>query len=287
MKKLLLATAALVAFATIGPAGAADMALKAPPPEPSYDWTGFYAGLNGGYSWGRDSGPLTLSDSVLGPLYSVSGNTALDGIIGGGQIGYNWQPSKNWVYGLEADIQASSEGGSPSLVCPGAPGFGVYNSLCSRGDAPTAAPPVTDSLSEKLDWFGTVRGRLGPTITPTLLAYVTGGLAYGGVHATDTVAGTNFTGRGVEVPAGGVLSTSTIQVGWTIGVGLEGVLSGNWTGKIEYLYMDLGTISGTFGTTITTPAGNTLVGSYSSHVTDNILRVGVDYHFGGPLVARY
>ncbi len=280
MKRIIvgsLGLSALLILAPLSAAGAADMPLKAPPP-PLWTWTGFYAGGNIGYSWGRDSGPLTLSDFVLGPLYSVSSNTALDGIIGGGQIGYNWQSSNNWVYGLEADIQASGEHGNPYLSCPAAPGLGVYNSACARGEAPFAAAAVNDSLSEKLDWFGTVRGRLGPTITPTTLAYVTGGLAYGGVHVTDTVAGSNLV-LGATIPAGGVLSTNTIRVGWTIGAGLEGVISGNWTGKIEYLYMDLGTVSGTIDTTIVTPAGNTLVGSYSSHVTDNILRVGVNYNF--------
>ena len=81
------------------------------------------------------------------------------------------------------------------------------------------------------------------------------------------------------MPGGGSLSNSTIKLGWTIGCGIETVISGNWTGKIEYLYVDLGTVSGSLATNIVTPAGNNLIVGYSSHVTDNILRAGVNYQF--------
>jgi outer membrane immunogenic protein len=277
-----------------GSAFAADMPLKAP--VPIWTWTGFYGGGNLGYSWGTDSGPVTLSDSVLGSLVSVNSNTALDGIIGGGQVGYNLQRA-NWVYGLEADIQASGQAGNTAVVCPGGTGTGVttvlatLSGMCSTGHSGDTAPfsiagyPVTDTLSEKLNWFGTIRGRIGPTISPTVLPYLTGGFAYGQVSVNNAISGTNIIGpQGVNgsttVPGvGGAISSSTLRAGWTIGGGIEGVLWGNWTGKIEYLYVDLGTVSGTFNTTIITPAGNTLVGSYSSHVTDNILRVGINYNF--------
>jgi outer membrane immunogenic protein len=279
--------------------GLGDAALAAkrsnppPPPPPVWNWTGFYVGGNLGYSWGRDSGPMTLSDPVTGTLFSQSSNTALDGIIGGAQIGYNWQPA-NWVYGLETDIQGSAERGSANAICPGGTGTGVpsttLNGLCTLGHVGDTTPfnvaafPVTDSLSERLDWFGTVRARIGRPITPTVLPYVTGGLAYGRVSVTDGVSTTNITGpQGVNgngfAPGAGAISNSTIKVGWTIGAGVECVLWGTWTGKIEYLYVDLGTVSGAFGTNIITPAGNSLIGSYSSHVTDNVLRVGLNYAF--------
>jgi outer membrane immunogenic protein len=297
MKKALIGIASIAAL--IGtPALAADMALKAPPPaDPIWTWTGWYVGGNVGYSWGRDHGPITLSDPVAGTLFSVTGNTRLDGVIGGGQIGYNWQ-IKNWVYGLEADIQASGQRGNTNIVCPGGTptaltgpaGLAILNGTCSPGHVGDTAPfnvpafAVTDSLSEKLDWFGTFRGRIGPTVTPKTFAYLTGGLAYGHVNVADTVSGINIIGaQGVNgstlVPVGAGVSTGTIKVGWTIGAGIESVLWGNWTGKIEYLYIDLGTVSGSFVTPIITPAGNNLIASYSSRVTDNILRVGLNYQF--------
>lgn len=61
------------------------------------------------------------------------------------------------------------------------------------------------------------------------------------------------------------------------------MLSGNWTGKIEYIYVDLGTVSGAFATPIVTTSGAFLVSRFSSRITDNILRVGVNYKFGGGL----
>jgi outer membrane immunogenic protein len=283
MHRLLAASVAAVGLVvSLGTlASAADMPvyLKAPPPV--YNWTGFYIGGNVGYSWGNSSSTLGLSDATTGAgLSSTNTNFALDGIIGGGQIGYNYQ-IKNWVIGLEADIQASGEKGNENSACSGAlcafttpacpPAPGCF--------APTPAIPggaVSDAFSEKLNWFGTVRGRIGPTITPTILPYVTGGLAYGEVSAADTVSGVNSPSL---TPVTATFSNSTIKAGWTVGAGLEAALGGRWTGKVEYLYVDLGNVSGAFVTPILAPSGNFLAASYSSHITDNILRVGVNYRF--------
>src|ERR1700688_4856203 len=206
MKRIFIAIAAVGSLLTTG-AFAADLApvyTKAPPPVVAvYDWTGFYIGGNIGYSWGRSSTTDVFSDPLTGTVLSaVAAKFNLDGVIGGGQIGYNWQRD-NWVFGLEADIQGSGEKGSTNAVCPGAAPttlttLAAVSSACSLGhfgDTATGnvlALPVTNSLSEKIEWFGTVRGRIGPTITPTILAYVTGGLAYGEVKATDTVSGINI-----------------------------------------------------------------------------------------------
>jgi outer membrane immunogenic protein len=142
---------------------------------------------------------------------------------------------------------------------------------------------VTDAFSQKLTWFGTVRGRFGATVTPSVLIYVTAGLAYGGVKSDLTVSGFN-----AGVPAAALFSSSVTKGGWTVGAGLEGRIGGNWTAKIEYLYMDLGTINGgPFATPIVAPGGALLAANFSSRITDNIVRVGVNYHFNAPLVARY
>jgi outer membrane immunogenic protein len=99
--------------------------------------------------------------------------------------------------------------------------------------------------------------------------YATGGLAYGGVNTSETIGGTAF-------------SATDTRVGYTVGAGIEGALGGNWTAKLEYLYVDLGRVSGSF-----TPAGGVITSAYSSRITDNVLRVGVNYKFGGPVVAKY
>jgi outer membrane immunogenic protein len=122
---------------------------------------------------------------------------------------------------------------------------------------------------------------------------VTGGLAYGEVKSTDTIAGVNLVGFNgtnsipTAVPVAASVSNSTINVGWTAGVGVEGVISGNWTAKLEYLYIDLGNVSGTLLSTVVSPTGGFVSKSYNSHITDNILRVGINYRFDGPVVAKY
>jgi outer membrane immunogenic protein len=303
MKRMLVGIAAVASLATTG-AFAADLPPKAPVyakapvyVDPGYDWTGFYIGANLGYSWGNSNSALTLSDPGTGAiLNSANSKFNMDGVVGGGQIGYNWQRDK-WVFGLEADIQGTGQQGSGLAICAGGTATAL-NSACAighRGDtAPFNVPAfaVNDGISEKLDWFGTFRGRIGSTFTPTVLGYVTGGLAYGGVSATNTINGINITGpQGVNgstsTPFAGTAGNSSILVGWTLGVGVEGVISGNWTAKLEYLYLDLGNISGSFVTPLIAPSGAFAVSSYSSHITDNILRVGVNYKFNGPVVARY
>jgi outer membrane immunogenic protein len=120
-----------------------------------------------------------------------------------------------------------------------------------------------------------------------MLAYVTGGLAYGEISATNAVSGTNITGQNgtntvILTPVAASFSTRSTRTGWTIGAGLEGMIGGNWTAKIEYLYIDLGDISGSFVTPITAPSGAPVTVRYTSHITDNIVRVGINYRFGGP-----
>ena len=78
------------------------------------------------------------------------------------------------------------------------------------------------------------------------------------------------------------------STGWTAGAGIEGRIGGNWTAKLEYLYMDLGTASaGPIATTILGPVRPPVGASYSSHFTDNILRVGFNYIFNAPVAAKY
>ncbi|SDS35793.1 outer membrane protein [Bradyrhizobium canariense] len=248
--------------------------------DPGYNWTGFYLGANVGYSWGRSSGTSALTNGAGTTLFTSSGGSNLDGIVGGGQAGYNWQ-MQNWVWGLEADIQGTGERGSRDFTCP--------TGICTPGTLPAgflalvfvipgAAVPV--SLEQKIDWFGTVRGRVGILATPRVLFYATGGLAYGDVSTNETIGASSF-------------SASDLRVGYTVGGGIEGALGGNWSAKLEYLYVDLGRTSGSFTTAIPafgsgTVASGTLASSYSSRVTDNVLRVGLNYKFsGGPVVAKY
>ena len=279
MKHLLIGISAAASLLATG-AVAADLPAKAPPVytkapvyEPVYDWTGFYVGGNIGYSWGRSSDSTTITNATgTTVLFSDTDRTNLNGVVGGGQIGYNWQ-MQSLLFGLEADIQGTGEKGTHDYLCP--------TSTCIPpvvGAAVIPGAAVSEALSQKIDWFGTVRGRIGVLATPTLLLYATGGLAYGEVDSNATIAPVT---TGVSAAIAGVNSTN---VGWTLGAGIEGAIGGNWTARLEYLYVDLGTVSGSFATTIGTTS---LVSNFSSRITDNILRVGVNYKFGGPVVAKY
>src|SRR5260370_35622393 len=159
MKKLAIAIAVAGLIGT--PAFAADIAVKAPPPAPApvYSWTGWYVGGNVGASFGRaktdyNVAPFTLlSGTLMTPItpsipgFAGSALTEPSGVIGGGQIGYNWQFSPILVVGLEADIQASCE----------KDGITLSRSLHIDSETATA---VTQ-YQTKIDWFGTVRGPIG------------------------------------------------------------------------------------------------------------------------------
>jgi outer membrane immunogenic protein len=265
MKRLMLTGIAVVSLA-VGPVKAADlkpaaMYMKAPVMT-AYSWTGFYVGLNGGYSWGQSSTDFTITGVTAG---SASQN--MNGWVGGGQIGYNWQAG-TWVYGLEADIQATGQKGTFGLATPTSCPIAVV--------APIPCTTGSGSVEQKLPWFGTLRGRLGVTPSANWLLYATGGLAYGEVDTNAT-----FTAA-VGFPGGPVTATSTsasfntTRVGWVVGAGAEWAIFGPWTAKVEYLYVDLGTVSTSFAG----PGPFTLL-TTSSRITDNIGRVGVNYRIGG------
>jgi outer membrane immunogenic protein len=250
----------VVAAALSGSAFAADLGArsydKAPAmAAPVTNWSGLYIGGNVGYGWG--DGNTDFSFLPTPAIFEVD-NTALDtkskGVIGGAQIGYNWQMGAI-VTGLEADIQGSGIKGS------------ARRSPFFETDVNGFIPGSFLSSEQKLSWFGTVRGRLGATVTPDLLLYTTGGLAYGHVDAS---ANTFFDST-VQFPA----SVSKTKAGWTAGAGAEWMFARNWSAKVEYLYLDLGNVSA-IGHSATEP---TVTAAYTWKTQENIVRVGVNYHF--------
>lgn len=240
MKSKIAAAASLI-FASAA-AQAADLPRTAPafkaPAVQVYDWTGFYLGLNAGVGTGRNPSELNAVDSFerfhLSPF----------GALGGGQIGYNRQFGI-WVIGLETDIQAAD----------------LHDTSCLLRCQPAG---LAARYTQELDWFGTVRARVGLAKGP-VLAYVTGGLAYGNVETSITE--TLF-------PISGTFSTGGIRTGYTVGSGVEASLGGNWTAKIEHLYVDLGEQDIAY----------TLLGvphSFNTEIRQHIFRGGLNYRFGG------
>jgi outer membrane immunogenic protein len=274
----------IAALAMISSAFAADLPVKAPPPvaPPPWTWNGFYIGINGGYSWGRSNRDLNFFNPVTGVnIATVSGGgRKLTGGVFGGQIGYNWQVT-NWVFGIESDAQWTGQKGDTTVLCPVA---GCFPGLAVAPGLATSA-----SLNDKLQWFGTTRGRIGYNVVPTIMIYATGGAAYGEVQ-TD-LGLTAFTAGGIPVTAVG--SNRTTRFGWSAGGGVEAMFAPNWSVKAEYLYVDLGTTSNS--ALLPTAAGFPLGVSLDRRLTDNIVRAGINYHFNwgpGPAwgtgpVARY
>lgn len=197
------------------------------PSELPFSWTGFYAGINGGYAWGQSN----WSDPAVG---ASSGNFNTSGGLVGGQLGYNWQTG-SFVLGIETDADWMSVKGSTA-------GVGGVCAADGGGQCQT-----------QQSWVGTTRARAGYAFG-RWLPYVTGGVAYGNIQAVQ--------------PTG---TTTNTNVGWAAGGGLEYGIDRNWSAKLEYLHIDLGTAnfmgaaSGT--STLAVP------------VTNELVRVGVNYHW--------
>jgi len=313
-------------------------------------WAGLYAGLNAGYGWGAttsvgvspagygdrfadlwnqkilaeepaDDGaarwglfqPTTMSGANTGVA-----NVSRSGFVGGGQIGWNYQDESNVVLGAEADFQGTLFRGKGSYT-GGAleragyidkpEGGGLESLLLTRQSVGGGA------VSAGTDWMGTFRGKLGYALTDTLLAYGTGGLAYGNVHASAVHFNASTIQREDDVgvvswnyanPAAiGGASYSGVRAGWAAGGGVEWMFANNWSAKAEGLYYNLGTVdlvSSPLATVCSSQAKNTTAGAcargqaganriipggllwanspVSKIQFDGVmLRAGVNYHF--------
>lgn len=183
--------------------------------EPGFTWTGLYIGANVGYSW-ADLNHQLEADSILGP-FSDDFDAEDDGIIGGAQIGYNWQVD-NFVFGVEADVQAADIEGSATntYLFP----FVAIVDVTAR---------------TKLDWFGTARVRAGFVPAERLMVYATGGFAFG-----ETTSTASYVGDSIGGPFGDQATEKTTRTGWAAGAGAEYAFADHWSLKAEYLYTDLG-----------------------------------------------
>ena len=264
MKRLSIIAAALLAGTALASAADMRMPMKAAPMAvaPIWSWTGFYIGAHAGYGFGGDDSIDTTGQAagnianVLGGARPARVTLDRDGFVGGGQIGYNWQFAPNWLFGIEADISYTDFRESVSIVTLPLVGAGTLN----------------NSFSSRMDFFGTVRGRLGYVFDRTLI-YATGGFAYGDVRNSVNLFGTagnlQFTG-----------STSNIETGYTVGGGIEHAFAPNWTVKGEYLFYDLG--RNTVNVAIVPGAVGAGGTGYNSTFSNDghIGRIGVNYKFG-------
>jgi outer membrane immunogenic protein len=261
MKKFLGA----LAFATLlagGPSFAADMPFKAlyKAPPPVFTWTGLYLGLNAGYGWNKTTGdgfcatPAAAGGIAGGPgcWPSVAGTVKPHGGLGGAQLGYNYQTGL-FVWGIESDIQVG----------------GIRNTSLTA--VPCCIPALTSAIggyvhSQDLEWFGTVRGRLGIAAWDRALIYGTGGLIYGqeNVSAAMVFPLVTYTN-----------SATAMRSGWVAGAGLEYAFTNNFSAKIEGLFYDMGSQSIGFTSPVTTFSDNA-----TFNFKGSMVRLGANLKFG-------
>jgi outer membrane immunogenic protein len=280
---------------------AADMSLPPRPYAPYapayyhsavvYEWTGFYVGLSAGGGFGlggidnnvtsafcnivfvgQGCDPGQASSAAAAAVPGGFDKTHPSGFIGGGQIGYNYQ--MGWfVWGVEADFSGADISGSNSKTATAI----VFDNTTTIVDT------IAGTANQKLDWLGTLRGRVGFVPFTPLLVYATGGLAYGHV-STDTTLSETVTVTGVPVcpcSATSTASTSSTQFGWTVGGGAEWMFAPHWSLKAEFLYYDLGHVSADM--TLTELSGGvpfTTIGITSRvNFNGDIARGGINYRF--------
>jgi outer membrane immunogenic protein len=257
MKKTLLLLA--ISAAAVGSAQAADMPVKAPVYVAPFTWTGAYLGINAGYGTGESTGSeycTTPAGVVSGAGCNAPMPAALSPAGGfvGGQIGYNYQTGL-FVWGVEGDIQVShindSTGATPLPCCIPTLGATGYTLL----------------RSENLDWFGTVRGRLGLAVWDRTLIYGTGGLMYG-EEVVNFLVTTPFTTTYQAQSSG-------THTGWVAGGGIEYAFTNKISAKVEGLYYDLGSE--------TIAASNTaspFTETANFHYKGALVRLGANLKFG-------
>ena len=260
MKKLALAVSVFAAAAV--PALAADLAprySKAPAivVDPAYDWSGFYVGGHVGGGWGRkDWAALDTFTNSTFPIASF----AIDGFLGGVQGGYRYQ-SGRWVFGVDGSFSwANIKGSVPCLV--------------------------GETCSSQAQWTGNVTGQLG-WAADRVLFYVKGGAAW--VHEKHDISGIGFAVPVLDAPLIGTnfnANGGETRLGWLLGGGIAYAIDRNWSGFVEYNYMDMGNHRLSLACTpAATCVGGIIPVDIEQHV--HVFKGGFNYKFGGPIVAKY
>jgi outer membrane immunogenic protein len=214
-------------------------------------WTGFYAGANGGGAWAANSKDIAFT--VDGQFLDSSRGPNTSGGFGGGQAGYNWRGlifGPRFVAGIEADIQGAGIDSE---------NFGI-----------TRSGLLLFRTHQSLDWFGTLRGRIGIACDPALF-YFTGGFAFGGVQNSAILS------DGVQSVA---VSGSDTLTGYSIGGGIEYAFNSAWSLKAEYQYINLGSEA----VTAAIPGTPLLLRADNFNESVHTLRVGLNWRVNSGLV---
>jgi outer membrane immunogenic protein len=259
-KRLLLAGGlAALCHAAAGSAMAADMNVpvyKAPPAPIAYNWTGCHVGIQGGGAWGTSRHTQDDFREVAGFGLPLTNNFNVTGAVIGGTLGCDYQVN-NWVIGAENDLSWTNKKGSGNLIPP--------------------FTPAANTAETNEKWLDTLRLRVG-VAWDRWFVYGTGGAAFSqiGVNICSPLAVTCGSG-------------SHTVTGWTAGAGVEYAFWNNWSVKIAYLYVDLGTSFFPEFQSRAVAGGNSFYLARDVKLTNNIVRAGVNYKFGwfAPAMAKY
>jgi outer membrane immunogenic protein len=252
MKRILFTSVSLGVLGLMHSALAADLPVYTKAPAyaaPAYDWSGFYVGVFGGGGWGNHNVSNETGPATTFANYTA--NYSSQGGMAGGEAGFNWQ-SGNYVLGIEADgFWSGINGGDAGAVNAG-------------------AFPIASVDQDNLRWGGTLRARGGIAVD-RLLLFFTGGWAYGDLVHTNTD------------PALGADQFTVHGNGLTAGGGIAYAMTNNLIGKVEYRYYNFNAYSRP-GLPALTANGQL---PYTVNSTYSVVTVGLDYKFGGPVVAKY
>jgi outer membrane immunogenic protein len=232
VKTLLAASTALIAFggiaaaADLGPKMATKAPVMAPVPYAGTNWTGCYLGAHVGGGWGRTdfSDPAGTPANIAPAGQAARVNTS--GVLGGGQIGCNYEFMPHWVAGIEGDVSAADI-------------KGVADDPFFNGK----------NFAPRTSWIASATGRLGYSFD-SLLFYAKGGGAWAGDHYDSTLLQST------------TASAKETRSGWTVGGGLEWALSSNWSTRVEYDHYDFGSRS----TVLIDPQARTLNASVKQQI---------------------
>jgi outer membrane immunogenic protein len=257
-KNFSLALASVISMAGFGTASAADLPVKAPPMPPPviYNWTGCYIGGNIGAGWDdtNQSRIATVAGTVVNPPQGFGTGNGYN-VVGGGQIGCDYQFATNWVVGVQGMFD-----------------FGNID----ESHVNISFPTFFDTSRVK-DLF-TVTGRLGYLLAPNLLGYAKAGGAWTRVDYS------NF----FTVPAVGLSETAlgVDRQGWTAGFGVEWMFAPGWSVFGEFNYMDFGTRNIAF---VAAPGTVNAASVLATKLTVDQAVLGVNYKFNWaqPLVAKF
>jgi outer membrane immunogenic protein len=251
MRTTISGTAAAVLLVTTGGVLAADLSAPSGAKDaPAYalPWTGFYAGVN----VGAGTSTKSFSNGRGGTDYDAPsdgialGTGDVEGVIGGGQAGYNYQAGK-FLFGLEGEVEASGVGGHTSLHYYGA----------------------TGDLKDSIDWIGTLTARAGVIFQENTLYYIKGGVAWDSSQYGLSALNPYQTAAYPKV--------SDDRAGWVLGFGAEYLITPRWSAKAEYEYLDFGS------RTVAFPEGTGALASAFTTDVDHklqIVKIGLNYKLG-------